>query len=84
MMKAFTLIELLVVIILIAFIISVVSPTGYRLYESFLSYIEEKEKKDTLKELRFEAFLTQTENREYNISILGADYLEAKKSSHND
>jgi len=82
-MKAFTLIELLVVIILIAFIISVVSPTGYRLYESFLNYIEEKEKNDTLKELKFEAFLTQSENKEHNISMLGADYLEAKKSSDN-
>ena len=74
MRSAFTLIELLVVIILIAFIISMVSPAGYRLYEGVQNYIKKKEERDRIEELKFEAFILQKENREYNISILGANY----------
>jgi len=80
---AFTLIELLVVILILAFIISVVSPAGYRLYNSFQVYLEKKKNSETLKELKFHAFLTQTENKEYNISILGADYTPVSPSRYN-
>ena len=81
--KAFTLIELLVVIVILAFIISVVSPAGYRLYSSFLEYIAKKEASESLKEAKFNAFITQSENKEYNISILGAEYNYATPSRHN-
>lgn len=74
MKKAFTLIELLVVILLIALIISLVSPAGYRLYEGVQRYIQKKEEADRIAGLKFEAFILQKENREYNISILGANY----------
>ncbi|MDF1881737.1 type II secretion system protein [Sulfurimonas sp. MAG313] len=77
-------IELLVVIILIAFIISVVSPTGYRLYESFEKYLNTKAEAEKIKDLKFQAFATQTSNPDYNISMLGVDYLDNKTSHNND
>ena len=84
MKSAFTLIELLVVIILLAFIISMVAPAGSRMYDGFLRYIDIKERDDKFKGLKFDSFLTQKENYENNISMIGADYTQAKKSSDND
>ncbi len=81
--KAFTLIELLVVILILAFIISIVSPAGYRLYNSFTEYLAKKEKSESLKEAKFNAFITQTQNKEYNISILGAQYQNSTPSRNN-
>lgn len=82
--NAFTLIELLVVMAILTFIISVISPSGYRLYNSFIAFLEKKKKSDTIKEMKFNAFIMQKENKEYNISILGADYTTFQKSSNND
>ena len=82
--KAFTLIELLVVIALIGFIISVVAPAGYRLYNGFLTYLDDKKKKEDIKELRYNCFILQKSNSEYNITILGAQNSVHKKSSHNN
>lgn len=82
MKSAFTLIELLVVILLISLVISVVTPAGYKMYEGVLRYIENKEMKDKLHNMKFEAFIEQKENLEHNISMLGVNYEE--KSRYNN
>jgi len=72
--KAFTLVELLVVILILAFILSIVSPTGYRLYNNVLDYIEKKKLESEKSESKFNAFLMQKANYEYNITMLGVPY----------
>jgi len=81
--KAFTLVELLVVILILAFIISIVAPTGYKLYNNVLSYIQKKELQSEKKELEFNAFLMQIPNDENNITMLGVNYQPKTSSSNN-
>jgi len=71
MKNAFTLIELLVVMIIISFIISLVAPAGYRLYEGVQKFISDKKDKDKIEDLKFNSFIKQQKNREYNLSIFG-------------
>lgn len=59
MKKAFTLIELLVVILLIALLISVLAPKGHKLLESIKAKIAQKEAKDYIDKLKYQAFISE-------------------------
>lgn len=82
MRKAFTLIELLIVIAILSLLMALVAPKGYKLYNSFQNYLKIKKEKDKKNQLRYNAFISQEKNRDFNISALGVDYF-TKKSNHN-
>ena len=69
MQKAFTLIELLVVLMIVSMIVAVIAPKGYKLLNSFNTKIKTYEKKQKFKLKRYQAFLTEKEIIENNITI---------------
>jgi len=71
MKKSFTLIELLIVLAIVSLIIGLVAPKGAKLLDSINNKIEKKLKADKVNQAKYEAFLSEKENKKLGLNKYG-------------